>query len=400
MTTTAAEPAVGSPIQDHQQLRDLPIGVVVKSKRRGTTYIKQENNVFSRQPDGYRFPVEFFGEPKNFVVESIPSVEPTQDFDLSDEANPAPTVTLARYQQRMRTVLMSAAISRLNDTASASRVLREAGCPEFCLSPGMVAAFHDTDLLRQLPVGTVLVLGDPADPNHHAVFGKATSDARLRRLLGTGQVPRGSHGCYEVESIPGVEPAGWFTAPPSDSEGEQIRAFQYNVWVAGQAEKTRHGWCGEYEQIMARWAGLTAAVSRPTRQASDGLTPADVRTQPVGSIIRFRAPFGSVLFRRDDSSNNPCRTVRVGGSIPGSWASTGMECVFTPGGRPMSIRAGSHEELDGMPTGTVITDGGHRWVKQGDSRWRNRNYGDRCYTRDFVFDYMHYVEFPTQEGSA
>lgn len=405
MTTTAAEPAVGSRITDRQQLLDLPPGAMIRNLRRGTRYTKDENGQFVREQDNAHFPPDNFVRASgSYVIDVVPPPIPEPatdeepfDYDESGEATGGGdgVLTLARYQQRMRTVLTSIANSRLNETGPADRVLEKSGCPEFALSPGMLVAYCDHNLIARLPEGTVGFIGHPDEPRTHAVFGLRSH--RFVRILGVGQQQRG-HDCWTIESIPEVEPQSWFTNPPSESEGEQIKAFMKKVWMAGGEEKSRYGWCGEYEQLMSRWAQLdyTAGNSLALGQ---NLTPDRVRQLPEGSIVRFVGALGSALFRRDNSSRNPCRTVRIGGKIGGSWARRGMTVVYQPPG-DIAIVPHSTNEIHGMPTGTLMTDGRRIYARQSDGRWRSREYGDRYHSQDFSYTYMRFTSFPAPEEQA
>lgn len=417
MTTTAAEPstAVGSTISTRQQLHDLPDQAVVRDVDRNREYIKRHGQFYNERSKA-NHPAEWFSLSGRYVIDHIPQVpseseaptnekppaEEPMDYDTSDEVTGS-ALTLARYAQRIRTTLISVAVRRLENDGSAQRVLQEAQCPEFPLSPGMAVGAHDRGLIASLPEGTTMSVGTEGQGDY-GLFGKQTRD-NMVRLAGSGVINDRRYGqCYTVESIPGIEPQPWYTQAPSDSEVDQIRDFQRRIWRAGRNEKDRHGWCGEYESLMQSEAGLNEHVERNR----DGryLLPDAVRALREGAILRHQNTAGSVLVVRDNTSRNPCRTSRLGGSIGGSWSSHSLEVVFDPNTttqEELRIRCASPEEMDAMPEGTYITDGSRRYRKRGvggSTRWayqrHGRDYDDRYCSQDFNYHYLFYCGFPQQ----
>jgi hypothetical protein len=359
MTATAVEPGR---VLRYTDLETLPPGTVIeRSDGAGPAWTRTDGGFES--PNGSvrsMATMQRRTQEREFRVSGMtPSPVGDQSADTTQQTPsiaPRDAVPLDQFKQLFRTTVMGAQQGSDVDRDPVIEALDGLKVPEFEPAVGMAACVYDYEFLGAMPENTLLATTlDPAAPNY-GVYRKHASNS-LTHLLGN---PNGYNG-YTTLYV--VEMPGENTDPPwagSESEPDKVLEFKAAAWKMAQVVKSKTGWCGEVYQAVRR-CGVDASH---TRNDSSGHNPEQVAALPSGTVLRYRhgESVDTALYVRDDTAENPAKTRRIAGTLPGSWAQS-MVVVHSPG-RTMRIDVVSHQELETMPLGTTIADGWYNeWVK-------------------------------------
>lgn len=390
--------SVGDRITTREQLEALPLGAIVQTRTGRTTYTREERGLVST-PGGRVRDFSPVRSGSHFLIVHLPG-SPAEPEEIGDTTEVTPiggSETLEQYKQRFRTIVYGSAYQSGVSTVPLDRAMEKLSVVLHNHTPGMHVAYSDSSLMNSMPRGATLEIGrDPSDFNGYAVYGKDQNGGFIRLVGGAGIDEAAT---LRLLSIPDVEPAEWATAEAGLEDREAIRAFMRQAWQLGLKAKSENQWCGEYEAAMSR-AGINEAVGSDTEP---GLSAEEVAALPEGTYVRFAADASaSVIYKRDDRADNPAKTRRVAGSLPGAWIENGMVKLWSPDDRTgLRFSVHSAEEMDAMPLGTVVTDRSSRWTKRepnpedttrawyadGDNRYGYRS-------RQFTVSSLTYVVIP------
>ena len=369
----------------HEQIAALPERSVIRSSR-GFEWVKINGDMIRSLKNGRAVRAEAT-RPNFYTLTSLPSSVFLGD---TSEETPSEVLSLIEFKQRFKTLIEAQAqehgIARdtIDDTLEAMDC--RSAVTEFGHFVGMHVAGSDERLIHDLPEGTILVTGnDPSDWSHFAVLG--VEDGCLNTLLG-GET---NHRLLRVHRLPNDPVISVFDR--SGSELPEIREFIKTAWEVGWSTKQAHGWCETYEACMGR-AGITQPLANAVE--AETLTAEQVAELPEGTLLRYIADSSkSVIYRRDDRSQNPARTVWAGGSLSGNWARLGMS-VVAQAGEAVRIPVLSYEELEEMPSGTVIAVNEFLYRRRDDGRWAEIS-GSGSYvsaSHNFCIEETFYVDLP------
>lgn len=370
----------------------LPVGTKVLNTSSGRTWTKtdeghwlsEENTTATARTMRRRF-----GYGHVQYVEGLPEA-PTSDSQVVDTTEQTPLgrqLTLEQYAQRFCTLMEGGhQQAGIGSGYLVERALHdELGIPKYEPMMGLSVCYTDGSLIAQIPVGSVLVTeGEPGD-THFTAYRK--SEGSLLRILGDGAIT-GPAVVLIIDSIPDSDAkAPWVDNDGSESELAAIRQFRVKAWTAAMNVKSATGWCGELEQVVYR-SGIDRSVGTQDT-ATELLTAEQVAELPAGSIVRYMSTTALIenarsrtlktaLYVRDDSADNPAKTRRIGGVLPGSWVPHSMEVVYRndatvdPAAQTLAISTTSFSEMDSMPDGTQVGDGSTFYEKghvDGAVRW-------------------------------
>lgn len=405
-TTPAVPPAVGSAVTV-EQYTTLPVGTVIRRNRPGSVAWAREEGGWRSSNNTFRTP-DRMRRDLSYLIVSLPEpttppdpVDTTIETPLPETAEYISTAeTLEQYKQRFRTQMFGAQQNSGVNRGPVTAAMRKLGVAEMDVTPGLPVVMSDHDTIERLPDGTAVAYKTPDDAQYSVLV---KQNGGLVSALGVNHPD--SFDVLKVIQVPGVDgPPEWVTASSSESELDAIRQFMRQAWEVGIEAKRSNSWCGEYERAMER-VGINENV---LCDPNSGLTAEEVAALPEGTVLRFwgfPATENSVLYVRDDAADNPARTRRIGGTLPGSWAARGMSVVCEVS-QPFRVSVASTAEMDDMPVGTVLqetanTRNGNRWVKSstgysGDTSrfWKlaGDTYGYR--SRQFTTSAMSYTLIP------
>lgn len=391
---------VGQPITDRHVMVGLPLDSIVRSTRSGNRWLRIQDG-FQNLETGRVRSADRLGISGHILLEYLPPGSPINLEGIEEETPAAdetpPTETFEAYVQRFRTVTFGQAQRSGVSLVPIERALTalEAPTPE----PSVGMALHSSDyaLISTLPQGTVAQTGEPEDWTNHGLFG--IKDGSVLHLLGGVQDARSK--LLTVTGLPGsADPAEWAAREATTDDVRLIRDFKARAHEIGQKAKRENSWCGDYEAAMERMgiSDVDAAMF-----STDPLTAEEVSALPEGSILRYAAEGmgASVLYRRDNRSTNPCRTTRIGGTLPGAWRSEGMRLLWNVAteGAAFRVPAMSHDEVEAMPGGTRLMVGASTYEKESvgpnAGKWRSSRGRTYWYVAtDFTVSSIQYVRFP------
>lgn len=264
--------------------------------------------------------------------------------------------TFDQFKQRFRSVTYGNARRSGVSIDPLDRAMRTLGVDRYPLRPGSSLHVSDTEGRGALPHGTV---GHYRDTDRMVGWhGGEWVDLLSTRTGASDEVV--------IDHVPGGEDLTW---EPSDDDEANVAAFKAEAWTLGLRLKSDNSWCGVFEQTMA-----ALGISQACVEASEEVGYLDVASLPEGTILRYVKHGVVVLFRRDDASTNPARTVRITSGVEGHYVEDKMQVVHRPG-EAMFVLTHSGPELDAMPVGTTVNYGSAEhpdsYVKEDDGRWRN-----------------------------
>jgi hypothetical protein len=254
---------------------------------------------------------------------------------------------------------------------------------------GMLVHGSDNRLVRRLPDRSILTAGNPLTPLTHGVYG-VDSGGSLTQLL--GQLPYNV--ALTLEVAQGLTRPDWMDVEAVPEDRTRIHEFRVRALEIGNRAKVDERWCGTYETAMSA-VGIDSTLT----EAVETLTPEQVADLPAGTVLRFREDETSVLLRRDDAADNPAKTVRIGGTVPGEWASRDLVVVHPHDAtdRNMGIKVVSHAEMESMPVGTSIgeANGSRQWTKNTEGTWASSGgYGSHR-SNAFSLGNLRYTHLPS-----
>jgi len=354
---TTATPETGTVLTTRADIEALPNGTRLRNTNNHNLYVKVPNGLhreghrllpFSRVVEDGRYRIEN----DSFSMDGI-----------NDETPTPPLESLSMYQQRFQTTIIASADHAGIGRSTVEEAFDSLGISErFPLGVGMVVCHYDGDLMQMLPNGVLIESGrNPANYGNYGVYTKR--NGRWVRKLGGGPMEgRSLSANIRVLGLPGTPPQpDWLREEWTPDTPRLIHEFKQKAWIVGADHKARHRWCSEYESSMSR-----ADVSE-VRDFDPALlitTAEAISALEEGTIVRLTSRRESVIYLRDNRSVNPARTVRLGGSLPGSWTRGPVEVVRRPGQR-LNVKVLSHTEMEGMPVGTMLQDRGNatRWTR-------------------------------------
>lgn len=360
-------PAAGE-VLTGDNVNTLPIGSTVRNALSSRTWTREPELWRSDAAGGTitlaRMARRTGGGHVSFLEGPVPTTTttPPPEVDTTEQTPMGPPVTLEQFKQRFATLMWGAqqhsGVGRESMIENALHT--DLAIPKYGAMVGLSVCYTDIALLSRLPIGTILVTeAEPGDPNY-SVY-KANGSRGRDLLLGTG-VGAGPAMVLTVESVPGSEAAApWVNS--SESELDAIHTFRAKAWSTAMHVKSSTGWCNELEQAVYR-SGIDNTSGRAD---SERVTAEQAAELPVGTILRYMSSrvlfenarhrsVQTALYVRDDAAENPAKTRRIGGSLPGSWTPTEMKVVHRPGSN-MSIKCCSFVEMDSLPVGTRVGDG-------------------------------------------
>lgn len=298
------------------------------------------------------------------------------DTDTTEETPsvaPRDTMTVDEFKSILRTTAWASQQGAGVNRAPVANALAALSVTEVEPMIGVSVNQYDHAYQKKLPDGTVLATqrGDTSH-EHYTVY--VWKGGTLRRVLGNARGLQTYENLYIID-IPGGKTAPWLG---SDAEPGEVLRFKQLAWKQAMATKRSTGWCGEVESAMSR-CSVDAGVAQAT--VDPLISPEAVAARPVGTLLRYGASNGidSVLYVRDDSADNPAKTRRVVGTLPGSW-SQHMAVVWRVEEPRMQVKVLSKEEMRAMPVGTVVAQdrSSNRWRKvespppgyEADALWR------------------------------
>lgn len=383
---------IGQAVTDRDTLTSLPVGAQITSSRTGIVYTKRTDGDFDRSNGGTRAAARI-GLSGHMRISSIPTFSPVRDEDMDVETPDADATacdSFTRYVQRFRTVTYGQAQRAGVSLDPLDRAMDKLGIEPCSVTPGIPVDGSDYIRIRELPSGSVLMAGkDPANWTTFGVFG-ANGDSSLIYLLGGVDSPHG-HVLHTV-NIAGSDAStpDWVTEPATEEDAVLIDEFKRKAWELGVKAKRENSWCSDYEAAMERMGINEILIEQAQLTLIDAEAAAAL---PEGTILRYTVAGSrdSVIYRRDDRSTNPAKTVRIGGTLPGAWRSTGLQAVDTP----LRIKVISHEEMDSMPHGTVMSDGSSAtWTKEN-GEWKSPGRFSTGYASNrFSITNLFYTGFP------
>jgi hypothetical protein len=145
---------------------------------------------------------------------------------------------------------------------------------------------------RPLPVGTILVCGEPSDYGRFGVWRRARAGVGgWDHLLGGQRRFTYPATVFEYQGSRTVPPELMTTGEITDEDIAAVQDFKAKAWELGQEVKESHGWCSTFEVIMAK-IGVTASCVDVATQRRNGVpvygrvTDYTVcKSLPVGTIL-------------------------------------------------------------------------------------------------------------------
>lgn len=336
----------GQAVTQDEQAR-LPIGSVI---RRNQTWTKQTDGRWLRQDRE-----EYHG---NFThsMTLISVGGGSIEYESVDQ-----------FKHRFREHVVAASVSHLGSPTYATGVLERLGVTDETLPIGTGVRLTNETSRDQVPDGTVIYCGDPKRPDQFGAWRR--QDGGWVHLLGESRhvtLPA------TVETVGGrVVEADW-DKPATEPQTEGINVFKAQAWREGNVAKANHGWCGTYENIMAR-IGIDSSYERYLLTTTDGLRGGDVVTpeqaagMPLGTVFKYINPHDSNLWayyiRADYRSPNQAQTRRLIDHGLGGHYATGMTLEWHSNFGAMRIPMPDVADLfQALPVGTVFQQAGTNYV--------------------------------------
>lgn len=218
---------------------------------------------------------------------------------------------------------------------------------------GSVVGRRDNETLGRLPRGSIL---RSIGGGHRHYYG-IDEYREIERLVSPGRSSRDAQ-ILQVVSL--GDDSTLARGLGTSLDGVALRRLIEEVRQIGAAAKAAERWCPAYDQTVA-FLGVLEDYQMPGL-----LTTAEVAALPEGTILR--SPFPMIrpcIYRRDDSADNPARTVRVVGRANGHWEQT-MQVAAASGANPEVL--GMWELANAQP-GARIDDSGTIWTRGENGQW-------------------------------
>lgn len=373
-----------------QDLIDAPLGTVLQYNSGSTHYLKTETGwvVYDTdRPDRTNRALTFTPEVDRH--RSLPVVIPEV----------APTTTVQRFKQQFRTVALGQGVRNSIERSHVVEVmdgLRMLAPTELRL--GMWVDLSDTETTNLVPTGSLISFGDASVLETHAVV--RWHPVSYSRHWIVGGEHRGNVGV--LVAVPeGTALAEWL--PARDDEAERLVAFKAAAWSAGNAMKSRAGWCGVYEWTMSRinigehhatlFAQATAAAAGDEPAATTGEVTAGGRTFRIGHTLvagdAAALPIGTWI---DRSTNRGVPMIQKTGADEWTQGRDGMTWrnrsisigvhQVVSFGDTAQFRVGqvvdSREMVEALPVGTWLdhsSNGRRIYRKRAANSWTNEDSG-------------------------
>lgn len=405
MTTITARPDVGQRLTSEDVVA-LPSGAVAIYTRTGTVWTKQSNGFWHSDAGASSSPETMSRRAGggHLTLHELPGPTPEPPLPEVDttEETPAVGITLLTSLDEVKALFATVAlggqqINGVNYSTVANALEKIKIAPDRTPDgEGAPVCMADQRLINRLPDHTLLVTRTDPDDEKHSVFQKTPGGLSL--LMGSTDYDH--YTLLRIMSRPDGVKVEW-SGSESEPQYEAILKFKKSAWKVTRNVKSSTGWCGVLEDVVKR-AGVTADIES---MDSVPLTAEQIAELPEGTVLKYAAAgqSRSVLYVRDDSADNPAKTRRIGGSLPGSWLRSGA-WVARRAEAEVSIQVHSRDEMASMPIGTVIGDGSYRYTKfetnDGDGvrrrEWRTVDAG-RTYiycANDFSIGSMRYSSIP------
>lgn len=342
-----------------RQAYELPIGTVVRIG--GTDTYRKDHDGFYQDRRSM---------PTSGVVSTGRTVEVVEVGPVEH------TETLHSFKQRLATMAIGHARTHSIRVDLIMTALNAIGVEvDNTLRPGMWVNFADTDLVNELPTGTLLVSGSPEHYLHHRLY--EYRDGTMHPLIGGRNSEHGSVLTRVVTYPEGTLIGTWEGG--AEDETEAIHLLRREVWDKGYQAKSVHQWCAQFEYLVARmFVDHTVLAEAPTEPAADAPEPErrysydEQAAFLEGTVFQYSDPVTDATdwcwVVRHDLSTYPARTYHLCGPNSGQYGSD-MVLLHNPATGPMSIRVVTHDQMDRFPQGSVVQSGGETWVADGSGQW-------------------------------
>jgi hypothetical protein len=243
MTAATTVFTVGYPLQDSNEINVLPAGTVIGP---------DESEQYVRQPDGewlrtwgdgttteYSGGFATGGYNKILRLASglfIPPTPPPEPFDL--------------YRWRFVDYVWHNVENNAVPGEHVLRALKRLGCDNMDPQPGMKVTSRQ--VIRDLPNGVLVAVGDPDDYPSYGLFAKKGYDPA--HLLGP---------VTYWPNVGTVVQVGDRTDPPPLDPMDPSRIVEFNARAYDERVRVKRdtGWCPVFDQVMTKF-GITAAVAK------------------------------------------------------------------------------------------------------------------------------------------
>lgn len=274
--------------------------------------------------------------------------------------------TLMQWQYRWWDVSMRGANNSGVATSLVRDTLRALGVPEFPLGTGLVV--RDPVTRDALPDGSVITVGDPAQPLTFGVF--VRQNRRWTFVLGEYRYLN-NDSPPTIDTISGeTVRQDWIEAEPTEEDARAIRAFKAKAWPVVAAIKREHGWCSVFDSIMSEAELDSSALEMAEFNGvavGDDVRMSQAASLPEGTVLRWqRDGVGEVWMRRVDTAANGARTRHLFGWFEDGSAADGinqaalMRVLGFPSNAGLSIsvtNADMARYWEHLPVGTVFALG-------------------------------------------
>lgn len=383
-TSSESELPVADTLMTRDNVNDVPYGSSVRNSTSGRTWTREHSGRWRSDQNTTVSSATMARRASYGHVSFVSGPQPTPaETDTNDQTPMGPHLSLDQFAQRFATLMWGGhqhagmGHGHLIQTA----LHQTLAIPEYDPMIGLSVCFTNHSLIDRLPADTVLITeGEPGD-QHFTVYKKRTSGGGLERILGAGDIT-GPNVVLLIESMPNsTAKAPWVDAPGSDSELAEINTFRAKAWAAAMSVKSSTGWCGELEGVVYR-SGIDSRAANQT--PTPLLTAEQVAELPVGTFLRYtsthvllenaRTRVGkTAVYVRDDAAENPAKTRRIGGILPGSWVPAENEVVHRPG-ENMNFLPTSSAEIESMPLGTRVGDTSGTYYEKGEPDGHGNNW--------------------------
>lgn len=288
--------------------------------------------------------------PEPPTPEVVTSTEPDVQIAVPDQTR----LTLPRYKQRFRTLAFGAQQRNSVSEGAVRSGMESLGVPDYEPGIGMVIDPYDNVKLESMPAGTVIAQGDPQRVDSLGVWTKSRDYGGWTHLLGRVRSMNRGGPLLRIIGMPTGEQPGWLMEEWTEATPQQILEFKNRAREVGMALKSQERWCGVAEQTMNA-AGINPerAFARPEDDPEYRYSAEAAAALPVGTVFRVPTDHGVVYLQRSDAATNASRTVRIGGSAPGTWAVHGLQKIGDNLDRVV-FRPENGAELEAMPVGAGV----------------------------------------------
>lgn len=221
-------------------------------------------------------------------------------------------LTLKQWQWRLYDVTRTA--GKVYGVSGVRETLQDLGLTRrtFDAGVGQRVLFNEyQDDPNRLPVGSLASRGNPLDDTYevyermpsgwHSVMGG-------NRLSGIGYMTIEQVGDEEVQQE-------WVNAVGTEADIPEIVEFRAQVWAVGRRAKTRHSWCGTFENVMSRLGVDSSVVTLPNGIGIGSVMPLEEGLRlPVGTLVTWigRRTGRTYLGIRVAREGNAAGTRRIG----------------------------------------------------------------------------------------